>query len=123
MRLTKFAVLVLTLLVAAVAWGSEVGSISGVVTDPSGAVIPNTAVSITNVDTGVVRSVTTNDVGSYSFLALPVGKYTLSINAAGFGKYEQTSIVLNTDDQLRYDVNLKVGEVSHSVEVLSLIHI
>ena len=117
MRLVKFSVLVITLLVAVVAWGSEVGSISGVVTDPSGAVIPHTAVSIKNVDTGVVKAVTTNEVGSYSFLALPVGRYELTVTATGFGKYQQTDIVLNTDDQLRFDVNLKVGEVSHSVEV------
>ncbi|MGA8102668.1 MAG: carboxypeptidase-like regulatory domain-containing protein, partial [Candidatus Acidiferrales bacterium] len=119
MRLAKLLVLVVTMLVAVTVWGSEVGSISGVVTDPSGAVVPRTTVNITNVDTGVVRTVTTNDEGIYSFLALPVGRYTLSVAATGFGKYEQTGIVLNTDDQLHFDVNLKVGTVTHSVEVTS----
>ena len=119
MRLAKLLVLVVTLLVAVTVWGSEVGSISGVVTDPSGAVVPKTTVNITNVDTGVVRTTTTNADGVYSFLALPVGRYSLSVSAPGFGKYDQTDIVLNTDDQLHFDVSLKVGEVSHSVEVTS----
>lgn len=117
MRSLKLVVLAFVLMIGVVAWASEVGSISGVVTDASGSVIQKATVSIRNVDTGIVTTVTTNDTGVYSFLALPVGHYELSVAMTGFGKFEQTGITLNTNDELRFDVVLKVGEVSHSVEV------
>ncbi|MFZ0634047.1 MAG: carboxypeptidase-like regulatory domain-containing protein, partial [Candidatus Acidiferrales bacterium] len=117
MRSTKLSVLAITLLLACAAWASEVGSISGVVTDPTGAAVVKATVVIRNVATGVTTSVTTNEAGAYSFLALPVGRYDLTVSATGFEKYQETGIVLNTNDQLRHDVALKIGAVTNTVEV------
>ena len=117
MRSARLSLIAITLLLACVAWASEVGSISGVVTDATGASVVKAAVTIRNVNTGVTASVTTNEAGAYSFLALPVGRYDLTVTANGFEKYQQTGIVLNTNDELRFDVALKIGEVSKTVEV------
>ena len=117
MRYVKFSFLAATLVLAFVAWASEVGSISGVVTDPAGGAVVKATVVARNVSTGVTTSVTTNEAGAYSFLALPVGRYDLIITATGFEKYQETGIVLNTNDELRHDVTLKIGEISNTVEV------
>jgi hypothetical protein len=117
MRSAKLWFFAIPLLLAMVAWGSEVGSISGVVTDSSGAAVPRATATVKNLDTAVTRTVTTNDVGAYAFLALPVGRYELSVSAPGFGAYQRTDVVLNTDDELRFDVVLKIGGVTGSVEV------
>ncbi len=117
MRSAKLWLFAIPLLLAVVAWGSEVGSISGVVTDSSGAAVPRATATVKNLDTAVTRSVTTNDVGAYAFLALPVGRYELSVSASGFGTFQRTDIVLNTNDELRFDVILKIGGVTGTVEV------
>lgn len=93
------------------------GSISGAVKDPSGGVVPTAEVTVLNVDTGVRQTVKTDDLGGYAFLALAVGNYTLSIQAAGFEKFEQTNITLTDNDKLRFDITLRVGLVTEQVQV------
>jgi len=93
------------------------GTISGVVKDPTGATVPQAEVTITNVATNVSQAVRTNNLGVYSFLSLRVGQYRLEVKAAGFETYTQKDIVLNTNDELRFDIALRVGELSQSVEV------
>src|SRR5580658_7772054 len=61
------------------AWGSVGGSISGTVTDPSGAVVPKATVTATNTDTGIKQSVASDEKGFYSFPSLPVGHYDLEV--------------------------------------------
>jgi len=108
MRIRSVLFLGLFLAFAVTAWASVSGSISGIVRDSSGAVAPNTTVTITNVNTGVSQKVATNNLGVYSFLALPVGTYKLVAEAQGFEAYQRTNIILNTNDHLRFDVVLKV---------------
>ena len=94
-------------------------SISGTVTDPTGAVVAGAAVTATNVDTGVALSQTTNTQGFYSFPELPVGKYTIDVQKAGFKAYRQTGLVLDVNQALVVDVPLQIGETSEKVEVSS----
>ena len=94
-------------------------SISGTVTDPSGAVIAGATVVAANLDTAVTTTVNTNAQGFYSFQELPLGKYSITVTQAGFKSYVQTGIVLNVNDALVIDVALQVGQATEKVEVLS----
>src|SRR6202162_5846793 len=94
-------------------------SISGTVTDPSGAVIAGATVTATNLDTGVVTTLTTNSQGFYSFQELPLGKYSVTVTQTGFKSYVQTGIMLDVNDALVIDVALQVGQTTEKVEVLS----
>jgi hypothetical protein len=94
-------------------------TISGTVTDPTGAVVAGATVTATNVDTAVALSQTTNTQGVYSFPELPVGKYTIDVQKSGFKAYRQTGLVLDVNQALVVDVPLEVGEVSEKVEVSS----
>src|ERR1700690_2704268 len=94
-------------------------SISGTVTDPSGAVVAGATVTATNVDTGVATTLTTNAAGFYSFQSLPLGNYTIGVQQSGFKGYAQTGLVLDVNSALVIDVQLQVGTTSEKVEVLS----
>ncbi len=94
-------------------------SISGTVTDPSGAVVAGASVTATNVETGVATTLTTNTQGFYSFQSLPLGNYTISVQQSGFKGYSQTGLVLDVNSALTIDVHLEVGATTEKVEVSS----
>jgi hypothetical protein len=94
------------------------GSIGGTILDPSGAVVPNAKVTVTNTDRNqVVRIITTESTGSYSVPYIPVGTYAIRVEAAGFKTQEHTGVVLNVADDLRINIRLEVGATSETVEV------
>ncbi len=118
-----FLVLPLFVLVTTlpILWGSVMGSISGTVSDSSGAVIPGAGVAALNTGTGVKESTKTNAQGFYSLPALPVGHYNLSIQAQGFKEYVETGLVLDVNTALRVDASLEVGQVTEKVNVSSTV--
>lgn len=93
------------------------GTIYGTVTDPSGAAIGNATVTAVNSQTGLTRSAKTTIEGVYTIPLLPVGRYAIGVDAAGFEKYQQKNLVLQVEQQLRVDVAMKVGQVSQQVVV------
>ncbi|HVH86227.1 MAG TPA: carboxypeptidase regulatory-like domain-containing protein, partial [Terriglobales bacterium] len=94
------------------------GSIAGTVKDPQGAVVPDATVTITDTEKGaVIRTVRTSSGGDFSAPLLPIGRYSLTVSAAGFQKYVQTGIVLNANDKLTFFPALTVGSTSQTVEV------
>src|SRR5437660_8723579 len=93
------------------------GSILGVVHDPSQAVVKGVHIRITNTQTNLSQETVSADDGSYRFLALPVGTYTLDATQAAFQHFSATNIVLQVNDQLRIDVSLKVGNVNEQMTV------
>ena len=95
------------------------GSITGRVADPSSSAIPNASVRVTNNNTGVVRSASTNDDGYFTVPALPQGVFTVSVDASGFSKTTRTDVHLDQDQSLRLDLSLALGEVQSTVEVTS----
>jgi len=100
------------------AYAQEVrASISGTVTDQTGAAATNATVTVTNPATNASVVVKTNDVDLYLTPFLAPGTYQLAVEAAGFKRYVQTGIKLQTLDKLRVDVALQVGEVTSSVTV------
>src|SRR5688572_27349512 len=95
------------------------GSITGVVQDPSGAVIPGVRIVLLNQDQGIeARQTVTNEVGLYVFSALPGATYTVSAELPGFKAYKKTDIKLFVNDRLGLPpIVLEVGAVSESVNV------
>ena len=98
-------------------WAQSTAEISGVVKDPSGAVVPGVEVTATQTDTGAKRNVTADAMGSYTLVSLPVGPYRLEAAAAGFRTYVQMGIVLQVSDNIVINPVLTVGQVSEQVEV------
>ena len=93
------------------------GTITGVVTDSTGAVVAGTSVEAKNTETGVVfRGVSTNS-GDYTIADLPVGIYAVSVTAKGFKTYTHTNLALAATQTLREDIALQVGNASESVTV------
>jgi hypothetical protein len=104
---------------AVAAWASITGSISGVVTDPTGAVIPGVIVVAVNTQTGVRQTVVTDDKGFYSFPALPIGPYDINVEQSGFRRFHQTGLDIDADSALRVDVSLAVGATTQELTVSS----
>jgi Carboxypeptidase regulatory-like domain/TonB-dependent Receptor Plug Domain len=92
-------------------------TVSGTITDPSGAVTPGVNVSIKNVDTGVVLSGVTNSVGFYTIPNLTPGKYDLTASAKGFVTQVQSGIILTVGQELVLNLTLKVGGATEKVTV------
>ena len=94
------------------------GSISGTVTDPSGAVVANAAVILRNANTGLERRVQAHTAGTYEFIAVPVGEnYTVRVEAPGFQAAVQNGIKLEVNQKYRADFKLAVGAVTATIEV------
>lgn len=95
----------------------SIASVTGRVTDPSGAVLSGARVTMTAVDTNVTHEAVSDSGGNYNFPSLPIGPYTMTVTAPGFQKYVQTGLRLQVNDALQINVGMKVGEVSQSVQV------
>jgi hypothetical protein len=94
------------------------GTILGVVTDPSAAVVPGAKVVLRNANIGLVRETVTDGNGSYEFLAVPVGEnYSVEVEAEGFRKSAQSTIQLLVNQRFRADFKLEVGSVKEALTV------
>ena len=94
------------------------GSILGTVTDQSGAVIPGATVTLKHASTGLKVTTTTNAVGGYQFLAVPVGAgYAVEVEAKGFRTAGETGIKLLVNQGYRADFQLQVGATAQAVSV------
>lgn len=93
------------------------GSIYGTVTDPSGSVVVNATVTITNEATGIRRALQTGTGGEYLVFPLPVGSYRVEVEASGFTRKAQTGIDVRADERARIDMELALGQTSQLVEV------
>jgi len=93
------------------------GRISGTIQDATGAVIAGSHVTVTDRDTGTVRSTTTDAHGSYVFTDLPVGHFDLTVESTGFKSYRRTGIVLDVNGSILVDAKLQVGTETQEVKV------
>jgi Carboxypeptidase regulatory-like domain/TonB dependent receptor len=93
------------------------GTITGTVTDPTGAVIVGAKVTATNTATQVSTTTTSTSSGKYTIPGLRVGNYDLAVEQTGFKKHVQTGIVLEVGQTVRADASLQLGETSQAVEV------
>ncbi|HYM74761.1 MAG TPA: TonB-dependent receptor [Candidatus Dormibacteraeota bacterium] len=106
-------------LVAGVASAGITGSISGVVTDPSGAVIEGASVVATDTQTGVKSNATTDNKGFFSLPALAVGNYNLEISQQGFKTHRVTGLTIDANSALRVDAALQLGTTVETLVVTS----
>ncbi|HEV3196618.1 MAG TPA: carboxypeptidase regulatory-like domain-containing protein [Bryobacteraceae bacterium] len=96
------------------------GSITGTVTDPSSSVVANVKIVATNAGTNVTHPTTTNEAGVYNLVFLPIGRYTVSAEAAGFKKVVLGPFDLEVNQIAKVDIKLEVGEVTQSVEITAI---
>jgi hypothetical protein len=94
----------------------DAGAVRGTVTDPSGAVIPNARITLSNDATGLTLTAATGADGTYTFSPVKIGPYTVSVEAAGFRK-SATHLNVNVQDQARADFQLIAGAATETVEV------
>jgi carboxypeptidase family protein/TonB-dependent receptor-like protein len=95
------------------------GTIEGIVTDSTGAVLPGVTVTVRNLDTGAERAVVTNERGLYRAPLLPLGPYRVSAELPGFKKYEQSGIRLVAGSTAVVNVKLDVGDIAEVVSVMA----
>jgi hypothetical protein len=110
--------LMLALVPGALAQGIT-GTITGTVTDAAGAVIPGSAVTVRNVNTNAVHTVTTSDTGSYKATQLQPGTYSVKVVKAGFKVFEQSDITLQIDQVMVINTQLQVGSDQSTITVTS----
>lgn len=96
---------------------SFTAQISGVARDSAGALVAGAAVKMTNLDTGVAQSASTNEAGIYRILDLRPGRYRLEVSLAGFKKYVREPLTLQVADRISLDAVLEVGELATEVTV------
>ena len=119
-RFVSFAgVVVVVFLGTLAAWAAITGSISGVVTDPSGAVVPGVTIVATAVSTNVQSTAVTDAKGFYNLPTLNVDTYNLSTSQPGFRDYQQTGIKIDANSALRVDITMQLGTVTNTVNVKS----
>ncbi len=97
--------------------GQITGSIRGTVTDPAGAAVPGARVAAVNTRTNLSVGATTDADGGYLITLLPIGEYRLTVEAAGFKRFEQTNIALTTNQVAGINIKLELGTVAEKVEV------
>lgn len=95
------------------------GAIEGTVTDASGGVLPGVTVTVTNIETGTIRSVVTSDGGLFRATLLPLGAYRVSAELQGFKTFEQVGVTVGAGQTATVDVTLEVGDLNEVVSVTS----
>src|SRR5271168_5247585 len=92
-------------------------TITGTITDPSGAAVAGAPIVVHNLDNGTIFQAASSGTGNYTVPQLPVGEYELSVTVAGFKKYSHTKFHLAAGQTLGEDVALQVGQSSESVTI------
>ena len=95
------------------------GTLTGTVSDPSGAVIPGVSIEAKNIQTGATYQAGSSETGNYTLAQLPAGTYELSATLPGFKKFVREGIIVSVATVLRIDVTLEVGAAGESVTVES----
>jgi outer membrane receptor protein involved in Fe transport len=108
---------ILIALCSVAAWGQTTASLRGTVTDQSGALVTAATLTLTDTQTGISRTATTNADGLYLFDQLQVGKYKLTVEKTGFATYIREGITLELNQNGRSDVTLQIGASTQTVEV------
>ncbi|MGH2395587.1 MAG: carboxypeptidase-like regulatory domain-containing protein, partial [bacterium] len=117
-QITFFVPLVLLMLSVVPAWSqTDTATLSGLITDPQGRVVPGVEVVVTNLDTNVSASRTTNEAGLYVVSGLKPGRYRVSYAKQGFRKVDLVDLVLNVQDALSRNLQLQLGPVETSITV------
>ena len=113
-----FALTLILLLSSLNAYGQfESASVLGYARDASGAAVPNGTVTLTNEATGITQRVNTDAEGRYEFSSVPIGNYTVVVEAAGFQRVQTPPFTVTTNARQRVDVSIKPGSVNETITV------
>jgi hypothetical protein len=112
-----FVVVSAVLLLAFSAWGQAMTSLRGMITDPSGAAIPNATIHLVNADTNIERTTSSDAQGEYVFTEVLPGNYELVVEATGFAKHTQEKVTLLVHLPATINVAMKVGTAQETVTV------
>src|SRR2546423_7997349 len=105
-------------LAAGAAWSQTVqGVITGTVTDPTGAAVPNATVTITNAGTNVTQTATTGPDGSYRFSLVPPGNYIVDVKAENFAEVRTSGIVVQASQTVPFNVKMEIAKSQQTIEV------
>src|SRR5579864_5308705 len=114
----RISLVVGLLLSASIGFGqTSLATVTGTITDASGAVVANTPVTLKNLDNGQVYSAASSETGNYTVSQLPIGDYDLTVKVSGFKTYSHTKFHLAAEQTMREDVSLQVGQNTESVTV------
>jgi hypothetical protein len=112
---------VLTAFLSIVAFGQQTtATLTGAVTDPTGALVPGVMITVTNLATNGVRETKTDETGTYTLPFLPAGDYSITAVAAGFQTQKIDRVTLQVQQTLRVDLQLRIGDVAETVSVEAL---
>ena len=115
---TKFVAIALFVLLTLTAFAqSDRGTITGTISDPAGAVVPNAQVEVRNTGTGTTYQASSSGTGNYTLSSLPIGTYELSVTVTGFKKYVRPDIQVQVAGTARVDAQLQVGAATESITV------
>ncbi len=119
MKKLQFCLVALFLLLMVLSASAQVqnGQFTGVVTDPSGAAIPNAKVTVINTGTNLSVSSTTNQAGAFTAKELPVGTYKITVEAPGFKTSSNANLTVNAGTITHVDIKMQLGEAREIVEV------
>ncbi len=113
----NFIFVAVLLLASSMAWAQTRATISGTIADETGALLPGVEVTVTNLDTGISRSVLSNDEGSYIALDVSLGNYEIEASLPGFQTAVRTGIQLTLGREAVVQMILRVGEIAERVTV------
>src|SRR5712691_8247389 len=116
-RLASLSIALFILVVSASLFAQDTASITGTVTDPSGAAVKGAQVRVSSPDRGIDHTVPTNDSGDYLVAGLPPGPVVVDVTAQGFKKFEAKGVILRVGQKARTDVTLQVGATNTEVTV------
>jgi hypothetical protein len=117
LRMFLGSVLLVLSLLTVSAIAQENATVTGVISDPNGAIVATASVTLNRPASGETRQETTDSAGIYTFANVQVGTYVLAVSAPGFEKYNRTGIVINVASTVREDVHLTIGSATQTVTV------
>src|SRR5580704_14859558 len=118
LEMKRISLLAVLLVSASAAFGQTgLATITGTVSDPSGAAVANAPIEVHNLENGSIFKCASSDTRNFSVTQLQVGDYEVTVSVAGFKKYSHTKFHLAADQTLREDVTLQVGQSTESVTV------
>ena len=116
-KIQAFCISVCLSICAVGGWAQSTATLSGIITDPSGAVVPKAHVTVHSLSTGADRTIDTDSAGLYAVPSLQPGNYSVSVEAAGFAAYKLPGITLQVDQSVTANAKLGVASTGEVVEV------
>jgi Carboxypeptidase regulatory-like domain/TonB dependent receptor len=118
-KIQAFCISVCLSICAVGGWAQSTATLSGIITDPSGAVVPKAHVTVHSLSTGADRTIDTDSAGLYAVPSLQPGDYKVQATAAGFSGYTVEKVTLDVDRQVTLNIHLSVASAGETVEVES----